>query len=226
MSLKNPTTPGLLIDGQWSKAWLVSLLSKHQVVKPWLEMLGTWLYMWYIFMYVLDMYKVTRQARKFNPALQETSNAWDLPGRVTPDMGQITQVSSMAEWHIRFWRPLIWGTVLDTPGLFWIWNCPVFCWGCSFWAILKWLMECEPSTKYGHSHQKRGCFSKKTVVLLMYNEKNHLHLAGRTCSDDSPSQPTSWRHGEAIVTLTTINERKRIWDDMWLCPRCGTANPK
>ena len=23
-------------------------------------------------------------------------------------------------------------------------------------------MECEPSTKYGHSHQKRGCFSKKT----------------------------------------------------------------
>ena len=48
-------------------------------------------------MYVLDMYKVTRQARKFNPALQETSNAWDLPGRVTPDMGQITQVSSMAQ---------------------------------------------------------------------------------------------------------------------------------
>ena len=39
-------------------------------------------------------------------------------------------------------------------------------------------------------------------------------------------QPTSWRHGEAIVILTTINERKRIWDDMWLCPRCGTANPK
>jgi hypothetical protein len=37
----------------------------------------------------------------------------------------------------------------------------IFCWDCSFWAILKWLMECEPSTKYGHSHQKRGCFSKK-----------------------------------------------------------------
>ena len=39
-------------------------------------------------------------------------------------------------------------------------------------------------------------------------------------------QPTSWRHGEAIVILITINERKRIWDDMWLCPRCGTASPK
>ena len=39
-------------------------------------------------------------------------------------------------------------------------------------------------------------------------------------------QPTSWCHGEAIVILITINERKRIWDDMWLCPRCGTANPK
>ena len=64
-------------------------------------------------------------------------------------------------WHIWFWRPLIWGTVLDTTGLFWIWNCPVFWWDCSFWAILKWLMECEPSTKYGHSHQKRCCFSKK-----------------------------------------------------------------
>ena len=23
-------------------------------------------------------------------------------------------------WHIWFWRPLIWGTVLDTTGLFWI----------------------------------------------------------------------------------------------------------
>ena len=31
---------------------------------------------------------------------------------------------------------------------------------------------------------------------------------------------------ETIVILTTINERKRIRDDMWLCPRCGTANPK
>ena len=71
-------------------------------------------------MYVLNMYTVTRQARKFNPALQETSNAWDLPGRVMPDMGQITQVSSMTAWHIWFWRPLIWGTVLDTTGLFWI----------------------------------------------------------------------------------------------------------
>ena len=39
-------------------------------------------------------------------------------------------------------------------------------------------------------------------------------------------QPTSWSHGEAIVILITINERKRIWDDMWLCPRCGTASPK
>jgi len=48
-------------------------------------------------MYVLNMYTVTRHARKFNPALPETSNAWDLPGRVTPDMGQITQVSSMAQ---------------------------------------------------------------------------------------------------------------------------------
>ena len=74
-----------------------------------------------------------------------------------PTWGRSPQVSSMA----RFWRPLIWGTVLD--GLFWIWNCPVFCWDCSFWAILKWLMECEPSTKYGHSHQKRGCFSKKKM---------------------------------------------------------------
>ena len=52
-------------------------------------------------MYVLNMYTETRQANwKFNPALQETtSNAWDLPGRVTPDMGQITQVSIMAAWH-------------------------------------------------------------------------------------------------------------------------------
>ena len=92
---------------------------------------------------------------------KKPSNAWDLPGRVMPNMGQIAQVSSMAAWHIWFWRPLIWGTVLDTPGLFWIWNCPVFCWDCSFWAILKWLMECEPSTKYGHSDQKRGCSKKK-----------------------------------------------------------------
>ena len=49
-------------------------------------------------MICIQVYTVTRQARKFNPALQETtSNAWDLPGRVTPDMGQITQVSSMAQ---------------------------------------------------------------------------------------------------------------------------------
>ena len=48
------------------------------------------------------MYTETRQARKFIPAyaLQETtSNAWNLPGRAMPDMGQITQVSSMAAWH-------------------------------------------------------------------------------------------------------------------------------
>ena len=74
------------------------------------------LYMICIHVCIEYMYTVTRQARKFNPALQETSNTWDLPGRVTPDMGQITQGSSMA----RFWRPLIWGTVLDTTGLFWI----------------------------------------------------------------------------------------------------------
>ena len=92
---------------------------------------------------------------------KNTLNAWDLPGRVMPDMGQITQVSSMAAWHIWFWRPLIWGTVLDTPGLFWIWNCPVFCWDCSFWAILKWLMECEPSTKNGHPHQKNVVVSQQ-----------------------------------------------------------------
>ena len=34
---------------------LVSLLSKYHVVKPWLEMLGTWLYIWYVFMYVLNI---------------------------------------------------------------------------------------------------------------------------------------------------------------------------
>ena len=156
---KKTTAPGLLIDGQWSKAWSHScrntMWSSHGS-KCWGHGFIYYMYSW-LFMYVLNMYTATRQARKFNPALQETSNAWDLPGRVTPDMGQITQGSSMA-W---FWRPLIWGTVLDTTGLFWIWNCPIFWWDCSFWAILKWLMECEPSTKYGHSHQKRGCFSKK-----------------------------------------------------------------
>ena len=100
MSLKNPTTPGLLIDGQWSKAWSHScrntMWSRHGS-KCWGH--G---FIYYIFMYVLNMYTETRQARKFNPAyaLQETtSNAWDLPGRVTPDMGQITQVSIMAAWH-------------------------------------------------------------------------------------------------------------------------------
>ena len=73
----------------------------------------------YILMYVLNMYAETRQARKFNPAyaLQETtSNAWDLPGRVTPDIGSL----KFQAWHIWFWQPLISGTVLDTTGLFWI----------------------------------------------------------------------------------------------------------
>ena len=51
--------------------------------------------------------------------LQETtSNAWDLPGRVT--------IARHGADHPSFkhgtygWRPLIWGTVLDTTGLFWI----------------------------------------------------------------------------------------------------------
>ena len=74
------------------------------------------------------------------------------------------------------------------------------------------------------------CWELASPNYLTWNMKKH-HSIYQSQPPNVPQkpnvpQPTSWRHGEAIVILITINERKRTWDDMWLCPRCGTANPK
>ena len=96
-----------------------------------------------------------------------------------PDMGQITQVSSMAAWHIWFWRPLIYGA------LFWT---RLVSFGSETVQFFAGIVHFEPFSNESWSvnhqpnmviHTKNAVVSqKKTVVLLMNNAKNHLHLAG------------------------------------------------
>ena len=96
MSLKNPTTPGLLIDGQWSKAWSHScrntMWSRHGS-KCWGH--G---FIYYIFMYVLNMYTVNLQARKFNPVYTLQEKIWCMADKKTLWMPGIYQVVLCPTW--------------------------------------------------------------------------------------------------------------------------------
>ena len=145
-------------------------------------------FIYYIFMYVLNMYTVTRQARKFNPVYALQEKIWCMADKKTlrmpgiyqvvlcPTWGQITQVSSMAAWHIWFWRPLIYGA------LFWT---RLVSFGSETVQFFAGIVHFEPfsNESWSVNHQPNMVIHTKNAVV---SQKKNCSPIDEQCEESSP----------------------------------------